>query len=79
MTSAINIMQRWISRGLEFIECGICLANGVCSTCKGCGLSGYFLSLPPRTAPPCRRCAGSGKCHTVQGNALYLRSSRTSR
>ena len=69
--SAVNIKQP-VSSGPEFIECGICQANGVCSACKGCGRSGYFLRLPPRTAPPCRRCAGSGKCPRCSGQGAVL-------
>jgi hypothetical protein len=72
MTSTIEIGRDWDDSGPEFIECPMCHANGVCTACKGCGRSGYFLRVPPRTAPPCRRSVGSGKCPRCSGKGAVL-------
>jgi hypothetical protein len=72
MTTPIDINRDQTDSGPEFIDCEICQAKGACTACKGSGRSGYFLRLPPRTAPPCRRCAGSGKCPRCLGKGAVL-------
>jgi hypothetical protein len=72
MTSLIDINRDKAARGPELIVCEICQTKGACTACKGSGRSGYFLRLPPRTAPPRRRCTGSGKCPRCRGKGAVL-------
>ena len=67
MRSMTDINRDQADDGPDFIDCDICQSNGACTACKGSGRSGYFLQLPPRTAPPCRRCAGSWEVSTLFG------------
>lgn len=72
MILASDIRGDHADSGPESIECPICHVNGVCTACKGCGRSGYFLRMRPRTGPPCRRCRGSEKCPHCSGRGAVL-------
>jgi hypothetical protein len=50
------------------MQCKRCEASGICPTCKGTGLSGYFLRKPPSWAPKCWCCHGTARCEMCEGS-----------